>query len=207
MMQTVPAAFWLLPCPADALRLQAIVDRLADAHAAPPFAPHVTLHVAALPAAADVDGALARLAERHAPLALAALATGHSKAYYKALYVNLSCELQDGPGLVRLRRDLVLELNVASAGSHRLARGAVPGPDLDPAAVAQAGAGYQFDPHLSLLYGELPDATRSELASAHDLHGHTLRFDRIAAVRPAAGRRELARVADWDVYGHRRLRG
>lgn len=192
MMEMVPAAFWLLPCPDDALRLQAIIDRLATTHAGPPFEPHVTLHVTALPAAADVDGALARVAERHAPLALAALATGHSENYFKALFVNLSGELQDGPGLADLRRDLVSELTAAGAGMH---------PE------AQASDGYRFDPHVSLLYGELTAATRAELASAQDLHGHTLRFDRIAAVRPAAGRRDLARVADWDVHGHRRLQG
>jgi 2'-5' RNA ligase len=179
----VPAAFWLLPCEADAARLQAMVHALATMHAAPTFEPHLTLHVVDCPAATEIEHLLAGLAERHPVLALAALATGHSDAYYKTLYVDVSCELQDGPGLVALRRDLVEEL----------------------AATGQA-AGYDFHPHVSLLYGQLPAPQRADLAANHDLHGHTLRFDRIAAVRPRPGHHDLSRVSHWEVYGHRRLR-
>ena len=177
----VPAAFWLLPCAADAARLQAMIDALAAAHAAPVFEPHLTLHVAECPAQLDIETVLGTIAERHPPLALAALATGHSEAYYKALYLSVSGELQDGPALVALRRDLVGQLAAADA--------------------------YDFQPHLSLLYGQFPAQRRTELAVDHDLHGHTLRFDRIAAVRPVPGRRDLSRVSHWQVYGHRRLRG
>ena len=176
----VPAAFWLLPCAADAARLQAMIDALATTHAAPVFEPHVTLHVAECPAQLDIEALLAELADRHASLALATLATGHSDAYYKALYLGMSCELQDGPGLMALRRDLVALLAVAGT--------------------------YEFQPHVSLLYGQFPSQQRAELARDHDLHGCTLRFDRIAAVRPAPGHHDLSRVSHWQVYGHRQLR-
>ena len=181
MTATVPAAFWLLPCEADAKHLRALIDALASTHGAPTFEPHLTLHVAECPVEADIGEVLGRVADRHAGLALAALATDHSEAYYKALFVNVSRELQDGPGLDALRRDLVDRLPVV-------------------------GTSYPFHPHVSLLYGELTTQARSALASRHDLQGRTLRFDRIAAVRPATGHRDLARVAHWEVYGHRRLR-
>jgi hypothetical protein len=176
----VPAAFWLLPCAADAARLQAMIDKLARTHVAPVFEPHVTLHVADCPARLDIEALLATVAERHASLALATLATGHSDAYYKALYLGMSCELQDGPGLMALRRDLVTQL--------------------------AAGGSYDFQPHVSLLYGQYPPQQRAALARDHDLHGQTLRFDRIAAVRPAPGHHDLSRVSHWQVYGHRTLR-
>jgi len=176
----VPAAFWLLPCAADAARLQAMIDALATTHAAPVFEPHVTLHVAGCPAQFDIDALLATIADRHPALTLATLATGHGDAYYKALYLSVSCELQDGPGLMALRRDLVAQLTAADA--------------------------YDFQPHVSLLYGQFPAQQRAELAADHDLHGQTLRFDRLAAVRPAPGHRDLSRVSHWQVYGHRRLR-
>jgi Cyclic phosphodiesterase-like protein len=200
-----PAAFWLLPCTADADRLREVILSLARAHGSPAFEPHVTLHVAECPAAADIEGVLARVAQTQPPLALAALATGHSDAYYKALFVEVSCELQDGPGLVTLRRALVGQL--VAAGDD-----AIPEPEprrrLTPAAqsgTSAAPASYPFHPHVSLLYGELPARLRAELASHHDLHGHTFRFDRIAAVRPAPDHHDLAKVSHWEVYGHRRL--
>jgi hypothetical protein len=202
---TAPAAFWLLPCPADADRLREIIHSLARAHGTPVFDPHVTLYVTECPAAADIDGVLARVAQTQPPLALAALATGHSDAYYKALFVEVSCELQDGPGLATLRGVLIGEL--VAAGND-----AIPEEELrrqpPPAAQSSASAApasYPFHPHVSLLYGQLPARLRAELASLHDLHGHTLRFDRIAAVRPAPGHHDLAKVSHWEVYGHRRL--
>ncbi len=204
---TVPAAFWLLPCSADADRLQEVIRRLARVHGTPVFDPHVTLHVAECPAAADIGAVLARVAQMHSPLALAALATAHSDAYYKALFVEVSCELQDGPGLVALRRALVEELVAAGESAIREAerrRGPAPAAQ---ASASAALASYPFHPHLSLLYGQLPAQLRGELASHHDLNGHLLRFDRIAAVRPAPGRHDLAKVSNWEVFGHRRLGG
>ena len=35
MTATVPAAFWLLPCEADAKHLRALIDALASTHGAP----------------------------------------------------------------------------------------------------------------------------------------------------------------------------
>jgi len=203
---TVPAAFWLLPCASDGRRLQEIIDTLALAHRAPPFEPHVTLHVTGCPANVDIEGVLGRLAAGHAALTLTTLATGHSETYYQALFVNVSCELQDGPGLVALRRDLVgqlLDAWSAPTGPREDGRRAAAGRRAD---VAHELATYAFHPHVSLLYGELPEQSRAGLALHHDLHGQTLRFDRIAAVRPAPGHRDLARVANWEVYGHRCLR-
>jgi hypothetical protein len=202
---TTPFAFWLLPCAADADRLTTVIRSLAQAHGTPVFDPHVTLHVGDCPAATDIDRILARIAQTQAPLALEALATGYSGAYYKALFVDLSCELRDGPSLVALRRTLVRELvdacDDARAGTDR----GGPTASAAPSAVSDALASYPFHPHVSLLYGEPGAGVGAELALQHDLQGHILRFDRIAAVRPATGHRDLSRVSHWEVYGHRRL--
>ena len=75
-------------------------------------------------------------------------------------------------------------------------------------ALASAGAAasdYAFDPHLSLLYGSFDAALRHDLAAAQRLAGRRVTFDRLAAVRPAPNRADLARVADWEVFGHCRL--
>ena len=76
-----------------------------------------------------------------------------------------------------------------------------------PAARASALAAYEFLPHLSLLYGELPQALRLELAAGNDVKGRAMRFDRVAAVKPRAGFTDLSGVERWQVFGHRRLDG
>lgn len=203
----LPAAFWLLPSAADAGHLQGLIDTLAKAHAGPTFEPHLTLHVAECPAGTDIERVLDLLASRHAPLELQALATGHSAAYYKAVFANISLDGADGARLTALRRDLVGQLP-ACGGSRR--DGAPPASGAAAPAqpdVGETPAPYHFLPHLSLLYGELPAELRNGLAERYDLQARKLRFDRIAAVRPAPGHRDLSRVAHWEVYGHRQLKG
>jgi hypothetical protein len=98
----------------------------------------------------------------------------------------------DGKGLLALRKQLVRDL--------------VAPPDSQPK-VAAALASYPFHPHVSLLYGSLPQRLRERLAAQYDLQGRKLLFDRIAAVRPAPGRAGLSEVADWVVGTGQRLRG
>jgi hypothetical protein len=204
----VPVAFWLLPCEADAHWLQDRIDRLAQRHGGPRFDAHITLHVAGCPARTDrtdLEAVMLRLAARSVALRLAALQTGESQAYYKALYVDIAADRMDGARLPALRRQLVEEWLAAIAGREQPeAHGPKPAASFG---LEQALAAYEFLPHLSLLYGQLSQPLRQELAAQNDLQGRILVFDRVAAVRPAAGRADLARVEDWDVFGHRRLGG
>jgi hypothetical protein len=101
-----------------------------------------------------------------------------------------------------LRRNLVEELLKADSSGA---------PATDSATahgrLSQALAAYEFLPHLSLLYGELPQALRRELAAGNDVEGRAMRFERVAAVRPATGYSDLSGVERWHVFGHHRLDG
>ncbi len=179
----LPVAFWLLPADADAEWLRACMRPLAARCGSPAFEPHVTLHVGTRSGDLAIEPLLAALARRAGPLALDCAQTCHSAAYYKALYLRLDANRADGPALAGLRQALVDALEAAGA------------PRSD----------YRFDPHLSLLYGSLDAALREQLAASHPLSGRRIRFDRVAAVRPAPGSTDLARVSDWEVFGHCRL--
>lgn len=179
----VPVAFWLLPADPDAAWLTDRMDVLAARHRGPRFAPHVTLHVGTRAPDLAIEPILAALARRSAPLTLECRDSGHSAAYYKTLFVRFAADRADAAALVRLREELVQALSAAGA----------PASD------------YAFDPHLSLLYGNLDAAARQALAAAERLAGRRLRFDRLAAVRPAPGSSDLAQVADWELFGHCRL--
>lgn len=203
--QRVPVAFWLLPSDADSGWLSDRIRQLARRHEGPEFEPHITLHVGSCAPRTDIESVLDRLSQGCAALTLAALHTGQSTAYYKALFVNIASEQLDGARLTELRRQLVHALLAAEAdGTMDLRASADPAqePDLDGAL-----ASYDFLPHLSLLYGELPQALRQELAVQQDLHGRSIDFDRVAAVRPARGFHDLSQVSHWNVFGHRRLAG
>ena len=183
MKGTVRVAFWLLPAEQDAGWLQTRIGKLAARHGGPAFEPHVTLHVGAQSVDLAIEPLLAAQARRAEPLELQCTDTSHSDAYYKALFVRLAADRADGPGLTALRQGLLDALDAAGA------------PPSD----------YAFDPHLSLLYGCFAAATRHELAGAEQLPGRRIRFDRLAAVRPAPGSVDLERVADWEIFGHCRL--
>jgi hypothetical protein len=199
-----PGAFWLLPAGPDAARLQGFIHRLAQEHGTDPFEPHVTLHVGSYLPNVDVQAVLARVALALPPLTLEALETRDSDAYFKALHVEIAIDRHDGHRLTGLRQQLARELlRSGRVGDAQDEPAHLPAPQQ----VDQALASYDFLPHLSLLYGELPAPLRRRLAVEHDLQGRSMLFDRIAGVRPAAGHEDLGRVAHWEVFGHQRLGG
>ena len=214
----VPIALWLLPCTDDAQWLQDVIRGLAQQHSGPVFEPHITLHVGEYRQGVDTERAIGEIAALWPSLNLVARATGESDAYYRSLYLEIADDRSDGAQLGRLRRQLVAALLDSGAAGFKITEpsGAncagtcheAPGGDKGPGTAADldhALSCYDFRPHLSLLYGKLSQPLRAALARRNDFSGRGIRFDRLAAVRPAPGRTDLAEVADWEVFGHRRL--
>jgi 2'-5' RNA ligase len=65
---------------------------------------------------------------------------------------------------------------------------------------------YALEPHLSLLYKELPPVVRRGLATDYTFRGERILFDHIAAVRPGAGQDDWSDVRGWVVWVRRPLR-
>jgi 2'-5' RNA ligase len=181
----VTIAFWLLPGEPSMRAIAQTVDELARRYDAPRFTPHVTLHVDRAAPHADLAGLLDEVAARFAPFEMRAGPTGHSPQLFKTLFVTLS-----GGDIVGLAGAL-------AAGMRRWRPTAAE--DTEPAAT------YRLEPHLSLLYKKLSDAERETLAARHCRNGEFLYFDRIAAVTPVPGVRDLSRVEDWVVLPPRLL--
>lgn len=183
----MPVAFWLLPCEPAMQSFARTIDALARRFEAPRFMPHVTLHVDQVRQHADLGDVLDDAAARFAPFAMQAGPTGHSPARFKALFVTLR-----GDDIVRL----------AAALARGVARWRPESPG--PAAPAVA---YRLEPHLSLLYAELPEGERTALAGRNSYAGESICFDRITAVTPAAGARDFACVEGWRIRSARLLAG
>ena len=197
-----PIAFWLIPAAPDHAELTVRMTELARRHEAPRFEPHVTLHVDTAAADCDVTALLATVAATVAPISLQAGATGHSAHYFRTLFIDFtaaSANVHDG-------------IDAIGVLQHRLATalwstGGTAGDRHDREAADKAIARYPLEPHLSLLYARLDEAQRAALAEDAGFAGRRLRFDTLAAVRPAPGFSDMAEVARWDVFGHCQLRG
>jgi hypothetical protein len=155
------------------------IDALSRSYDAPRFLPHVTVHVERVAPDADLTAVLDEVAARCGPFAMRAGPTGHSPIRFKALFVPLC-------------GDEICDLAAALAGGVARWRQA-------PADGGEPVPAYRLEPHLSLLYKELPEGERATLAARHSYVGESFYFDRITAVMPGQGATDFSCVEDWVV--------
>lgn len=170
-----PVGFWLVPAKQDHARLSEIVSRLARTYGAPLFEPHLTLHVGTQSADDNLHEIMRAAAATTDSFALSATSTGHSAALFKTLFVEFAHD--EAPHT--LQQSLAKGLKIATA--------------------------YSLEPHVSLLYKELPETVRSKLADEFFFHGQSITFDEIAAVRPGPSG-EFLDIEKWDVWMRMPLR-
>lgn len=65
---------------------------------------------------------------------------------------------------------------------------------------------YEFDPHLSLIYKDLPESTRATLAAATTVPSMRVTFDRLRVIRCPDRITTRADVEAWQTLGERFLR-
>lgn len=125
----------------------------------------------------DIETLLSETAASLAPFELTAASTGHGGDRFKSLFVTF----REDP-----RPHLL----------HHALRAAMTAP-----------ADYVLQPHLSLLYKVLPEATRVQLADTNSIDGESIAFDHIAAVRPAGLDDNWDNIPGLDVWLRAPLRG
>lgn len=163
-----PTAVWLLPSTDDALRLTAIIDDLAARHGSPRFEPHLTVLGGLRLDPARTQAVMRRIADRTAPMELAIRGVRHSPVFFESVFLRI----EDDRRLQALRGQLCVDLG------HR--------PHRAPA------------PHVSLVYGELPEDLRRSLRATIDA-GRGLLFDRIALATPGDDALDWLDVSQWRV--------
>ena len=159
-----------MPAPPYHRNLATTIESLARELNAPRFEPHVTVYAGAHAVDDDVELLLTQAAEGIGPMDLRITAVGTSPELFKSLYF----EFEPDPKAERLCRVFRTGLK----------------PAFD----------YVLKPHLSLLYKQLPSATRTALARRFDLVGQRITFNQIAAVRPGLGRHDWLDIERWDVW-------
>lgn len=133
-MTSLPkVAFWLMPEQDERKRLETVIADLARACSTPRFAPHVTLYSCRRSADQAELALLARLAAATPPLTLTPKTTEVGQPLAQALFWSIPSQ----PRLTALFQ--ALHAGVAQPSDYRL------------------------QPHLSLLYSDLPSDRRREL--------------------------------------------
>lgn len=132
-MEATGFSLWLMPEGEAFTRFGDLITRLAGQHATPGFPPHLTL-LAGLAAPEPVVVALAaRLAQSASCLRLVTADVVHSDAYFRAVVVRV----KPVPELIDLRARALAALGLEG--------------------------GPPFEPHLSLLYGQLDAGQRETI--------------------------------------------
>jgi hypothetical protein len=170
-------AFWLVPTPPHARDLAVIIDRLASELDAPRFEPHVTVYGGARAADDDIAELLNQASTAVGAIELHVTGVGTSAELFKTLYLEFAADP---------RADVLCRL---------LGDGLTPRTD------------YVLKPHLSLLYKQLPEATRAALARRFDVVGQRITFGQLAAVRPDVTSNSWLDIERWDTWLRRDLSG
>ncbi len=127
----------------------------------PPFEPHVTLYSGMFSDTALLESAMEAAVAGGPPITLSVRGIGCTPEYFKALFI----EFEEHPLLRRIHERVKQECG-----------------DLEP---------YEFAPHLSLLYADLPIEEKEALAARTSLDRSELHFDQLKIVTP------LNRVEGW----------
>ncbi|MGH7982312.1 MAG: hypothetical protein ACREFF_04095 [Candidatus Udaeobacter sp.] len=102
MSRRTVIAYWLIPAEPARSFFQRVINDLARRYDAPPFEPHVTIHVGANRATA-AESALSKAARACTLIKLKALEIGHSSEFTKTLFVQfaLSTEMRQLNEIIR----------------------------------------------------------------------------------------------------------
>lgn len=167
-MDSQPFSFWLLPGDAERTQLAQLIRDLAARHGSRPFAPHVTIYGGVHTPQDDLPEILRQVVRGLGPMALRVRGLDCTDQFFKSLFIDLA----EHPALTLL--------------SQRVR-----------AALARP-VDYQLQPHLSLIYANLPAADKRRIIDSLPLDLAEIRFDEVALVTPADPARGWHDIEGWQ---------
>jgi len=145
-------SIWLIPAPADAQYLQGIINKLAATYQAPVFNTHCTLYSPTDLPALEVKKILEQSANNMESFYVKKATISHTENIWKTIFI----ELLRSPELEQLQQAVISQF-----------------PNGQP---------YEFLPHISLLYKEIPDKKKEDIIRNLQVK-NSFKMDKIAAVR------------------------
>ena len=162
-------SIWLIPAPADAQYLQGIINNLAATYQAPVFNTHCTLYSSTDLPTAEVKNILDRSAKNMKSFYVKKSAISHTENIWKTIFI----ELLSSPELEKLQQAVISQF-----------------PNGQP---------YEFLPHISLLYKEMPDKTKEDIIRNLQVK-NSFKMDKIAAVRTGTNVDNWATVVEIPIH-------
>ncbi|ETX05148.1 2'-5' RNA ligase family protein [Candidatus Entotheonella palauensis] len=163
--------FWLLPIESQRAYYQDLIDQLARTYNGPVFVPHITVYSGTFASDISSERLLAQTMVRFSPYTLQIDRLRYTELFTKSFFVQLHPS----------------QPLQALSGALR--------------AQALPPANYEPDPHLSLLYQDIPEADKQQLAMSIQLPGSHITFDEISVITSPIPTRSPRDVAQWqEVY-------
>ena len=145
-------SIWLIPTPEDAQYLQAIINNLAATYQAPVFNTHCTLYSPTNLPALEIKKILEQSANNMESFYVKKATISHTENIWKTIFI----ELLSSPELEQLQQAVISQF-----------------PNGQP---------YEFLPHISLLYKEMPDKKKDIIIRNLQVK-NSFKMDKIAAMR------------------------
>ena len=145
-------SIWLIPAPADAQYLQGIINNLAATYQAPVFNTHCTLYSPTDLPALEIKKILEQSANNMESFYVKKATISHTENIWKTIFI----ELLSSPELEQLQQAVINQF--------------------------PNGQSYEFLPHISLLYKEIPDKKKEDIIRNLQVK-NSFKMDKIAAVR------------------------
>ena len=145
-------SIWLIPAPADAQYLQGIINNLAATYQAPVFNTHCTLYSPTNLPALEIKKILEQSANNMESFYVKKATISHTENIWKTIFI----ELLSSPELEQLQQAVISQF-----------------PNGQP---------YEFLPHISLLYKEMPDKKKDIIIRNLQVK-NSFKMDKIAAMR------------------------
>jgi len=145
-------SIWLIPAPADAQYLQGIINNLAATYQAPVFNTHCTLYSPTDLPALEIKKILEQSANNMESFYVKKATISHTENIWKTIFI----ELLSSPELEQLQQAVISQF--------------------------PKGQPYEFLPHISLLYKEIPDKKKEDIIRNLQVK-NSFKMDKIAAMR------------------------
>ena len=145
-------SIWLIPAREDAQYIQVIIDNLSINYQAPVFSPHCTLYSPIDLPKAELKKILERSAKNMKSFYVKKTMISHTEDIWKTIFI----ELLRSSELEQLQQAVIRQFHVEHP--------------------------YDFSPHISLLYKELPDKKKENIIRNLQVK-NSFKMNKIAAVR------------------------
>lgn len=171
-----PFSIWLSPCREDSALLSGLISGICSRYGAPLFEPHVTVISGTFTGFSLIRPEINRVTDGIPPLSLTVSGAEYSDIFFKTVYLTF----KQSDELLRLHNGL-------------------------KSSTIPAKKDCRLFPHLSLIYKEMDERDKKEIAEGVTVDNKEIVFDAVKAVSPGNIDKGWYDVDSWEVIFQKKL--